>query len=70
MKGPGRWYTTVQVAAALGVLRTTVLDWIRAGKLKASQPAGKYGCFYISEQDFKACMSRGIDQVPIEVPRG
>lgn len=44
--------TVNDIVKELGVTRVTVVRWIKEGKINTSQPHGKKGKYFISEDEF------------------
>lgn len=55
---PRRWYTTAEVADALGVDPSTVSSGAKAGRIPAIQPWGPHGCWLI-DPDYVDALLRG-----------
>jgi excisionase family DNA binding protein len=51
----GWYYTTRQIAAGIGVSVETVVQWIRAGKVRATR-VGAAGRWRVHESDLRAAI--------------
>lgn len=54
---PKKWYSPEETATRTGLSLSTVYNWIRSKKIPTSQPGGRKGKHFISEETITALLS-------------